>query len=1406
MRYNLPSCICMLFAACTISNTVLAAPPDKAALLKQAEAGQLSFMENKGQVTDQYYKPRKDVDFKLGVPGMSIFVGDGQLHYQWTKDLSAPRKQTRNMEQLMAAKESREQQEYRTEFYRMDVTLIGANKHAKATKEQKQGYVENYYLSHYKGEVSSYNKITYHDVYPHIDWVLYSKGTELKYDFIVHPGGDPKQIKLQYEGATALSLKEGALTAATPMGSITEQKPYSYDAVTKEEIASSFILSENTLSFNIAANSTTHDLVIDPTLNWATYYGGNSHDYAVDVVSNSTGDAFLGGFTGSTNNIATIGAHQTTTTGTYDVFIGKLNSAGVRQWGTYFGSAENDMLNNIVLDPSGNIYLAGETHKYLTTTPSLATPGAHQTIYGGDGDAMLAKFTSSGTLVWCSYFGSFGWEWGTVACDASGNVYLAGTTMSSTNLSTPGAYQTAGATPSSYLSKWSSAGVLQWSTYYGLSTGGSTSLYAITCDLSGNVYMTGMTNQNIATPGAHQTALGSGFLSKWNTSGNLLWTTHYGGWGTDVDCDLSGNVYLSGFTTSTTNIATVGAHQSSGGGSGNADAFLAKFNSSGVRQWGTYYGGSGEDYMSEVEIAADGKIYMFGQTASTNNIATTGGYRSTILGTDDFFLVEFMPTGVRNWGTYYGGTGTEEFTLVNTYSPTGFCRGIGVSGNGKLYITGTTTSTTNISTPGAHQPAIAGMSSDAMLASWSLIPDTIAYIDQPFADTVFCPGQSFTLRYSVNNPFRTGNVFTAQLSNASGSFTSPVTVGSKADLDSGTILVTIPNTTTAGTGYRVRIISSNPAGISTDNGINIRIKPKPALTVSSPNISPCAGDTLKLSVTSTPASTSYSWTGPASFTSSAQNPYRVSATTAMSGYYPVTATLDGCTSKDSVLINVKTRPNITASAVNSAICSGDSLKLTANTSTPGTITYAWAGPLSFSSALKNPNRTSTTTAMSGYYVVTATLNGCSAKDSVLATVKTKPNVTAGAVSTTICAGDSLKLTTNTTTPGTITYGWTGPLGFSAAQQNALRTATTTAMSGYYIVTATLNGCATKDSVLATIKTKPNVLAGTFDNVVCAGGNLNLMASTSTPGTIGYTWSGPLSFTSTQKNPTRTSVTTAMSGYYIVTANLAGCTAKDSIQITIGAQPDVTAGIENNLLCTGDTMKLTATSSTPGVSYTWTGPVFFTSTQQNPLRTPLAVAMTGYHVVTATLGMCSATDSVLATVEQTPAAPLASSNSPVCVGTPLYLAAASATMGAAYEWTGPNAFYSTQQTPTISNAQLVHAGTYTVRAILGYCSSATTMVNVSVQTCPTSVNDINSKKQLQLYPNPNKGSFTISGISGSEVSLSITNITGQVVYKEVVKNVAGQLQLKTQLPKGVYLIRLINESNEQSILKFTITEE
>ncbi len=193
-------------------------------------------------------------------------------------------------------------------------------------------------------------------------------------------------------------------------------------------------------------------------------------------------------------------------------------------------------------------------------------------------------------------------------------------------------------------------------------------------------------------------------------SSNLIWSTYYGGTSALDYCkatatDAQNNVYIAGHCLSTSNIATSGSYQAVL--MGGMDAYLAKFNSNGVRQWGTYFGGSNYDQVFSMCIAG-GNIYLSGDTFSSSGIATPGAYQTAIGSStfDDAILVKFDTTGQRLWATYFGGAKHDISQAVT------------VDSNGDVIMAGHTESTNDIATPGAYSTAY-NLSYDVFVAKFS---------------------------------------------------------------------------------------------------------------------------------------------------------------------------------------------------------------------------------------------------------------------------------------------------------------------------------------------------------------------------------------------------------------------------------------------------------------------------------------------------------------------------------------------------------------------------------------------------------------------------------------------------------------------------------------------------------------
>jgi hypothetical protein len=853
------------------------------------------FIENKGQIKDQYKNPRTDIDFVLHGNGLNIFISAGHISYQFIKSNnskeSAQKLKEYNDSKFTFTKAYTSLSNQSYTLYRLDMELSGANINSAPQTGTPLVSKFNYYLSGSDGitQVNSYDHITYKDIYPGIDWVVYIKNNELKYDFIIQEGSLPENIKIQYKGATKQELtKEGRLNITTPLGAITEEAPIAWTASDHKNIAVAFESKNNAWGFK--TDSWKGTLILDPGLSWSTYYGGSGMEVAKDIYTYN-GSVYLTGLTTSLNQIATTGTYQTNYYGGAegDAFLARFSGDGALIWATYYGGDSNDLGWSIVADPMGNVYMAG----YTESGVGIATGGSHQPVFGsGTTDAFLAKFSATGQRVWSTYYGGSNPDYGHAIAIDGAYLYMCGLTYSNTGMSTIGSYQPVltsygGNTGNAFLVKWDTAGHRQWSTYYGA---GTTSGSSVVVDQNHDIYLTGGTNApaDISTAGSHQNSYGGfldNYLAKFNASGQRQWATYFGGTAAESTFPVAlvgdhNNIYLAGITYSYSQIATPGTSRPVY--SFGIDGYLASFTAAGVQEWGTYVGPGNVTngvYVSDIALGNCGDIYLTGDIFPSVGLnPTEDAYQQTAGGgTFDGALIRYNPQGKSTYCSYIGGAAEDNMSAI------------AMDKDENLYLTGMTASDSNIATTGTHQSTFAGIK-DAFLMKF--LDVFIGDKENPngIFDSVRCINDTFPVPYMVTAPFKTGNVFTAELSDNSGSFANPTAIGTYAATTNGTIHCFIPQTVTPGNGYRLRISGSLPATKgSCSVPLFLNLPPIPEITV--------YGDTLISS-----AAANYQWIKNGASLSGATNQKLI---TNVSGWYKVSVTdpVTGCTSySDSVAV------------------------------------------------------------------------------------------------------------------------------------------------------------------------------------------------------------------------------------------------------------------------------------------------------------------------------------------------------------------------------------------------------------------------------------------------------------------------------------------------------------------------
>jgi gliding motility-associated-like protein len=890
----------------------------------------VDFLENKGQMTDMNHQPVPFVLYKVEAPGTTVFITETGLTYLSVKSEEEKEEPLSNKEKKTGI--LRKDENMKLEWNRIDMTLQGASiKKQNVVRENESRNFSQYFFAHCPNgitDVHAYKKITIKNVYPYIDWVLYNSTEQgFKYDFVVHPGADYKQIELVYSSLNRLTIDEaGNLKIKTEQGTLTENAPVSFLA--EKKISSQFIKTSNQknkyggydthIQFSIPDVTTAleNDLIIDPQLTWGTYWGGNDLDGPLSICTDATNNFFITGYTGSTDfPTLDAGTYFYGVTSHYDAFILKFNNGGVLLWSTFYGGTGLDEGDFLDIDNSGNIFVTGRTES--TDFPTQTAGTFFQGTNAGGEDVFVLKFDNFGNRLWATYYGGTSSEVGlTITVDFLGNVFVSGKTQS-TDFPTQNAgtfFQGTfgGGYEDVFVLKFDNAGNRLWATYYGGSV--KEAAHSIITDGTGNVFIVGQTDspdfptQNAGTffQGTYGGGYDDAFILKFDNGGNRLWATFYGGnfndEGGSVIVESTGNVFIMGLTRSTNFPVQNAGTFFQATNAGILDAFILKFDNMGNRLWATYYGGPGfESYISFDNLALDscGNLYI---TFTVDTDSTTypfpscdGGYFDNFFSNAYFyvFISEFTSQGDLLWASYLSGDGATHSALA-------------IDTNNNLLITGEWVPILGTSYPlanpggGAFYDTTYNGSDDAYILKFSPIPLVVTTTSSNAICT--CNGTATALiagtcpyTYSWNTGQTTPTVST---------------------LCAGTYTVTVHDSIRCATQTAIVTINDSIVPIT--------------ITVNSPTI--CLGDTAILVAT---GATSYTWSA-GTLVTAVNTATAAPITTAV---YTVIGNSGLCADTAFATVTISAPPVITTSG-DVTIAFGASTLLNSS----GGISYTWSPP------------------------------------------------------------------------------------------------------------------------------------------------------------------------------------------------------------------------------------------------------------------------------------------------------------------------------------------------------------------------------------------------------------------------------------------------------------------------------
>jgi hypothetical protein len=539
--------------------------------------------------------------------------------------------------------------------------------------------------------VPLYSEIVYRQIYPGIDMVFGGSARNLKSEFRVAPGTNPSRVRIRYTGAGELRIEDRALVIPVGGQELREQAPLAYQerAGHRIPIHCRFMLSpDGTVGFTTGEYDRSLTLVIDPVLSYSTLLGGSGANAATAVAVDSTGAAYIAGFTDS-YNFPTANPVQNYNAGSTDVFVAKLNASGSElAYCTYLGGSGDDRAYGIAVDGTGAAYIAGST-----MSTNFPVWRSYQSRLAGGRNAFVAKLNPAGNaLVYSTYLGGSGTDTANgIAVDAGGYAYVVGDTNSA-NFPASGLQRGLRGGQDTFVAKLAADGShLVYSTYLGGSNDDHGA--AIAVDSATTVYLTGSTwSTDFPVVNAFQPKFAGGedtFVARLSADGNtLLFSTYLGGTGGTMSypetgqaiaLDGQGSAYIAG-TTSSADFPVLLPFQASLRGS--LDAFVSKLSSAGVLVYSTYLGGSSADYGNAIAVDAAGSAYVAGYAYSTD-LAVVGAVQQNNAGKCDGFIAQLGPAGnTLEYLTYWGGNAADTITALALDSAGGlYAAGFTLSSN-----------------------------------------------------------------------------------------------------------------------------------------------------------------------------------------------------------------------------------------------------------------------------------------------------------------------------------------------------------------------------------------------------------------------------------------------------------------------------------------------------------------------------------------------------------------------------------------------------------------------------------------------------------------------------------------------------------------------------------------------------
>lgn len=917
------------------------------------------------------------------------------------------------------------------------------------------------------------------------------------------------------------------------------------------------------------------------TVQWAISAGGTGSDRGVSIKADNAGNVYVTGFYSGTANFG--GTSITSNSTSQDVFVAKYDSNGQIIWVKSGGGSSGDQGNGITVDDNGNVIVTGQFSGVANFGALSITSQNNPTTGIPSNDIFIIKYNSTGVEQWLKKGSAKDNDRGIdVAVDGSGDIYITGQFSDTVTFDVmhPNTLQNA-----TFLVKYNALGVEQWFRRMG---GNQAIAYGITCDNTNNVIITGdflgnllIFNGNAIEQTLTNTYSNRIFLIKFSATGNLIWSESEGS-DNEVSSrslinDASGSLYITGYFGCKFNEFADEYGQGTFNSVGFRDVFVAKYNSSGVRQWMRNFGGHLNDVVGGIAISNNipvitgsylGRLIVPSKTGANcpnsvgiNNLASTATYCN-----DPNYLI-FRA---------FNNVGNSDYFITNliddTREPYDFYKRSGSAS--------------------CVRPQVEVCINNALPDNVCLLQDSV----------IGCPPLllSASTNTSSNGPSSNGNGISAgPLFNY---------------LWSNTVNTRTNNISTSGTHW-VRITSADGCFTSSDT-IRARVHPRPAKPTISDDvvintnagiplpIDLCAGDTAIVSAGSLGGLTP-TWTGPGIPGGFSNDSIYVFT----QGNYSVTVTNSfGCTNSNTISVTINpdfdtivpklkilSQGPITDTI---SVCSNESIQVllydsisnpngTGGSPIPGASNAVVVWTATPPGQVSGTGTTGTILATgSGSFIVTAMLirtNFCDT-DTVVATIPVTINVLPAPVAVAgvvgppkICPGDTVLLVANYNAPGS----WSGSNYIGSSTGDSIYITTAGNYSYVVTVTDTANGCSSTATGSINVQgfSAPSITNQPSNGLICPGDSVQILVNLSSGN---FDWFGP---TGLLNDSTNSIYVNTPGFYYAVLVDPSGCNlVSNTIEVKQYTTPDIQAFPGANFCVGTSATLLVFASDTSGINW------------------------------------------------------------------------------------------------------------------------------------------------------------------------------------------------------------------------------